>query len=281
MGVKQLGIDPVSTSNIEVCPALCETTMRNTLTEAITQAIKVVFNAETILPFFVGSVCLGIFGSAVYDLLQSWLGDDAVALVRIALISLLILVGAIAAVSWLISRQIALLPSHIPFEVRQKKLDQKYPGLILLVSQSEACETAIRFHLPTLQCCWLICSKEKLEMALDLRRKFPSVCVDDPIVVNDIYNPLQFRNCVNQIYLTRLPKGWIERDVIADYTGMTAHASVGTVLACINTVRPLQYTPARTDPKTGRVIGSLDPIRVTLGMQNGGRSRRGDRQKAS
>lgn len=255
--------------------------MRNTLTEAITQAIKVVFNAETILPFFVGSVCLGIFGSAVYDLLQSWLGDDAVALVRIALISLLILVGAIAAVSWLISRQIALLPTDIPFEVQQKNLDRKYRGLVLLVSNPEACETAIRFHLPTLKRCWLVCSRESLEKARELRRKFPNVCVDSPIVVNDIYDPLQFYRCVNEIYLTRLPKDLPERDVIADYTGMTAHASVGTVLACINTVRPLQYTPARTDPKTGRVIGSLDPIRVTLGMQNGGRSRRGDRQKAS
>jgi len=237
--------------------------MRNTLTGAITQAIKIVFNAETILPFFVGSVCLGLFGNAVYDLLQSWLGNDAVALVRIALISLLILLGAIAAVSWLISRQIALLPTDVPFEVQQKNLDQQYRGLILLVSNPEACETAICFHLPTLERCWLVCSRESLEKARELRRKFPNVCVDEPIVVNDIYDPLQFYRCVNEIYLTRLPKELSEQDVIADYTGMTAHASVGTVLACINTARPLQYTPARVNQQC-KVVGSLNPIRILL-----------------
>ncbi|BAU44934.1 hypothetical protein [Leptolyngbya sp. O-77] len=255
--------------------------MRNTLTEAITQAIKIVFNAETILPFFIGSVCLGLFGNAVYDLLQSWLGDNATALIRIALISLLILVGAIATVSWLISRQISLLPTDVPFEVQQKQMEQKYPGLILLVSNLEACETAIRFHLPALKCCWLICSRESLDKAMDLRQKFPDVCVDNPIVMNDVYDPLKFRDCVDEIYRTRLPKGWSEQDIITDYTGMTAHATVGAVLACINTARPLQYIPARTDPRTGRVIGSLDPIRVTLGVQMVGRSRQGDRQKAS
>ncbi|MFQ3616766.1 MAG: CRISPR-associated protein [Cyanobacteriota bacterium] len=246
--------------------------MRNTPTEAITQAIKIVFNAETILPFFIGSVCLGLFGNAVYDLLQSWLGDNAVALIRIALISLLILVGAIATVSWLISRQIALLPANVPFEVRQKKLEQKYPGLILLVSNPAACETAIHFHLPMLKRCWLICSRETLEKAQDLRRKFPEICVDDPIVMNDVFDPLKFRDCVDGIYRTRLPKGWSEQEVIADYTGMTAHASVGTVLACINAARPLQYTPARTDDKTGKIMGSHEPIRVMLGTQNEGRS---------
>ncbi|HIK42615.1 hypothetical protein [Thermoleptolyngbya sp. M55_K2018_002] len=255
--------------------------MRNTLTEAISQAIKIVFNAETILPFFIGSVCLGIFGNAVYDLLQSWLGDDATALVRIALISLLILVGAIATVSWLISRQIALLPAHVPFEVEQKKLEQTYLGLILLVSNPAACETALRFHLPRLERCWLVCSRDSLEKALELRRKFPEVCIDDPIVMNDVYDPLKFRDCVDGVYRTRLPEGWSEQDVITDYTGMTAHATVGAVLACINTARPLQYTPARTDDKTGKIIGSHEPIRVRLGMQVVGRSRQGDRQKAS
>jgi hypothetical protein len=59
--------------------------------------------------------------------------------------------------------------------------------LILLVSNSAACETAIRFHLPTLERCWLICSPKILEQAQALCQQFPQVCVDQPIVVNDIY----------------------------------------------------------------------------------------------
>jgi hypothetical protein len=44
---------------------------------------------------------------------------------------------------------------------------------------------------------------------------------------------------------------------------MTAHASVGAVMACFGTSRPLQYTPARTNDQ-GKVTGSLNPIRVIL-----------------
>jgi CRISPR-associated protein (Cas_Cas02710) len=134
---------------------------------------------------------------------------------------------------------------------------------VLLVSQQEACETAIRFHLPALKRCWLICSRERLEMAQELCRQFPQVCVDAPLVVNDIYNPLEFRDRVLEIYQRRLPKGWKQSEVIADYTGMTAHASVGTVLACVGTARPIQYTPAKVDAQ-GKVVGSLNPIRVTV-----------------
>lgn len=233
--------------------------MRNTLT----QAIKIVLNAETILPFLVGSVFLAVFGSAVYDIFKNIFGTTTPALLKIAAMSLLILAIAVGALSWVISQRLSRISIDIPFEVQQKQLDRKYKGLILLVSQPEACETAIQFHLPTLKRCWLICSKERLAIAHDLCRRFPKVCIDPPIVVNDIYNPLEFRTHVSSIYRTRLPKGWQESEVIADYTGMTAHASVGTVLACLGTTRPLQYTPAKFD-RQGKIVGSLEPIRILL-----------------
>jgi hypothetical protein len=230
---------------------------------ALSQTLKIFFNPETFLPFLVGSVFLAVFGNAIYDILTNLFGSSIPALVRLAAISLMIFVVAVIAVGWVISRRLARLPVDIPFEVQQKALDRRYKGLILLVSQPAACETAIRFHLPVLQRCWLVCSTKTLEDAQALCQQFPAICVDQPIVVNDIYNPLEFRARINAIYRARLPKGWHESEVIADYTGMTAHASVGTVLACVGTSRPLQYTPAQVD-RQGKIAGSLNPIRILL-----------------
>jgi hypothetical protein len=236
--------------------------MRNTLS----QAIKIVFSPETILPFLVGSVFLAVFGNAVYDIFKNIFGVTTPDLVKIGAIALLILVAAVGVASGVIAQRLDRLPIDIPFEVQQKALDRQYRGLILLVSKSEACETAIRFHQPLLNRCWLICSAKTLPQAQELRHRFPMVCVDQPIVINDIYNPLAFCACISAIYRTRLPKGWQDSDVIADYTGMTAHASVGTVLACVGTARSLQYTPAKID-RQGKIVGSLNPIRVMLNWQ--------------
>jgi hypothetical protein len=232
--------------------------MRNTLS----QAIKVVFTPEAVVPFLVGSISLTIFGSAIYDVVKNTFGTTTPDLFRIAATALLILSGAIAFIAFRLQK-LSRLPFRIPIEVRQKAMDQKYPGLILLVSNSEACETAIRYHGRRLQQCWLICSSQTLEQAQAIARQHPRVCPDNPIVINDIYNPLDFRDCIDKIYRTRLPSGWQESDVIVDYTGMTAHASVGAVLACLGSDRPLQYTPAKVNDQ-GNVIGSLDPIKVML-----------------
>lgn len=229
----------------------------------LSQAIKIVFNPETILPFLVGSVFLAVFGNAVYDIFKNLLGTTTPALVRIAAIALFILAAAVVMVWWVIAQRLARLPSDIPFEVQQKRLDRKYPGLILLVSQTTACETAIQFHLPDLKRCWLISSQQKLEIAQELCQQFPQICVDPPILINDVYNPLEVRDRIDEIYRSRLPEGWREAGVIADYTGMTAHASVGVVLACVGTARPLQYTPAKLDAQ-GKIVGSLPPIRIGL-----------------
>lgn len=233
--------------------------MRNSLT----QAIKVVFSPETILPFLVGSVFLAIFGNAIYDIFKKILGETIPDLVKLATIALAILIGAVLIVWWTIEQRLSHISIDVPFEVSQKALERQYPGLILLVSQLEACEQAIQFHLPVLKRCWLITSEQKLDIAQEICRRFPKICLDKPILINDVYDPLEVRDRVDEIYRTRLPEGWREAGVIADYTGMTAHASVGTVLACMSRNRPLQYTPARLDQQ-GKIVGSLNPIRISL-----------------
>ncbi len=237
------------------------TLMRSTFS----QAIKIVFSPETILPFLVGSVFLAVFGNAVYDIFKNILGTTTPDLLKIAAIALLILIAAVLVVWWVITQRLSRLPLEIPFEVRQKALDRQYKGLILLVSNLEACQTAILFHQPMLEQCWLVCSSTSLEKAQELRRQFPQVCVDPAIVVNDVYDPILFRDQINTIYETRLPHSWQDTEVIADYTGMTVHASVGMVLACLEKHRPLQYTPPNL--RQGKIIGSLNPIKVTLGVR--------------
>jgi hypothetical protein len=228
----------------------------------LTRSLKIFFSPETIAPFLLGSVCLAVFGNSIYDILKNSFGTETSSLVRIAVITLLILVLAITLFTWMISQRLSRLPSVIPFHISQKQLEDQYRGLILLVSKHEACETAIRFHLPRLNRCWLLCSERTLQTAQELKAHYPTVCVDSPIVIDDIYNPLEFRDRIDEIYRDRLPPSWRESDVIADYTGMTAHASVGIVLACMNSDRSLQYTPAKLNE--GKIIGSLDPIRVLL-----------------
>jgi hypothetical protein len=114
--------------------------MRNTFT----QAIKILFSPETILPFLVGSVFLAVFGNAVYDVFKNILGSTTPDLIKIAAIALLILSATVVLLAWTIAHRLARLPIDIPIEVQQKALDRQYKGLILLVSKAEACATAIR-----------------------------------------------------------------------------------------------------------------------------------------
>lgn len=233
--------------------------MRN----SFTQATKVFFNPETILPFMLGSVFLSIFGSSVYDILKNALGSQTSDLVKIAIGALLIFLLSAGVAYWSISRRIADRDRDSLF--LKKKKPRKYRGLILLVSKIEPCEQAIRYHLPELKRCWLVCSEQSLSTAEELRQKFPQVCQDTPIVIKDVYDPREFCDHIDDIYCKYLPQDWAESDVIADFTGMTAHGSVGMALATLGTNRPLQYTPAdKPNSSPMRPLRSLYPIEIIL-----------------
>jgi hypothetical protein len=82
------------------------------------------------------------------------------------------------------------------------------------------------------------------------------------VLINDVYDLLECRNQVDEIY-TQLPAGLSPSDVILDFTGMTAMASVGSVLACLDEQRSLQYTPAVFDEQL-RAMRPRDPVEVVL-----------------
>ncbi|HOJ21313.1 MAG TPA: hypothetical protein PLY56_07250 [Armatimonadota bacterium] len=147
--------------------------------------------------------------------------------------------------------------------VLTRKRPEKRRGLILMVSRLEPCEKAIAYHRPVLERCWLICSLQSLEVARTLMKRHPDVCESAPIVINDVHDPLEYRNAADRIYTQELPEGWSEADVIADFLGMTAQGSVGMTLACLSPSRPLQYTVPHFD-NDGKPLEPLDPIEIVL-----------------
>src|SRR5947209_15534949 len=80
--------------------------------------------------------------------------------------------------------------------------------------------------------------------------------------IKDAFDPIGLKKKVDSIY-ENLPATCQEVDVILDFTGMTALASVGSVLACLDESRAIQYVPAEYNDK-GQPIKPLDPIEIVL-----------------
>jgi hypothetical protein len=211
------------------------------------------FSPETLLPFLMGSVFLAVLGNAVWQILLNLLGTTTFAVAQIALGSILIFLLSVL----LFARGLKHLESDT---LPNARIPRQHPGLILLVSREQPCRIAIQYHLPTLNQCWLLCSHETRSIATTITQEFTAQSIQfTTLIVNNIYDPLEYYQQIKRIY-DHLPKGWTVKDVIADYTGMTAHGSVGMVLASLSPNAPLQYTPAHpTKPNE-----SLTPIEITL-----------------
>lgn len=224
------------------------------------QAAKIFFNPETLVPFLVGAIFLSVLGNSITQVLYNSFGTSTTSVLKIALGAVCIFVLSVL----LFAKGLSRLNSP---EVKLDKLPPvKHRGLILLVSKLEPCQKAIEYHQPVLERCWLICSTQSLELAQQLQRDYLKLKISDPIVINDVYDPLEFYKCVKKIYAS-LPKDWTGQDIIADFTGMTAHASVGMVLASLSPQYQLEYTPAESN-KDGKLTGrSLDPIEIVLKPQ--------------
>ena len=231
--------------------------------------LRSVFNVNDLLPFFIGALTLTLIQDSLYKLLEDNIGrlfgknvSPTLFIILLACIVLFVFVRIRASIEY---RQNQLLENaRMPTLHKQKP--QRHKGLILLVSRIDVCCTAIEWHLPKLEYCWLICSERSLDDAQKLKKQFPKICSPALIVIDDVNDPAEFQTKIDAIYQQQLPSGWQETDIIADYTGMTAHASVGMALACLNTQRTLQYTPALSNPKNpkGKALGSADPIEIVL-----------------
>ena len=221
---------------------------------------QIFFNPETLVPFLVGAIFLSVLGNAVTNFIFSLIGVNPITSLLVALGAVLIFGTSIV----LFGKGLEKLPSKnlIP----DKEAPAKHRGLILLVSNFEACQKAIEYHSPELKFCWTICSTRTSEIANKLRVSFPGIKFSDPLIIDDVYDPINFYKKVKKIY-DNLPRGLGKTEVISDFTGMTAQASVGVVLACLSREYELQYTPAHLD-ENGKIIGSLAPIEIVLKRKN-------------
>ncbi|WP_243147458.1 CRISPR-associated protein [Scytonema sp. UIC 10036] len=201
----------------------------------IAQTAKIFFNPETLIPFFIGSIFLSVLGNAVTQILSNVVGTSTPAALKIIVGSVLILLFSVLGVA----RSLTFRRSP---QIDLDKLPPvKHKGLMLLVSREEPCRKAIEYHLPQLERCWLICSSQTLDLAKKLKQDFPNLTIPEPVIINDIYDPLEFYQEVRKIY-KYLPQEWMVEDVIADFTGMTAQGSVGMVIASLYEQSSLQYT---------------------------------------
>ncbi len=202
---------------------------------------------------------LSILGNSATQLLTNTFGTSSLSILLISSGVIVI----IALLIWIVARWRSQPSVGL-------KLDNQFPpakkrGLVLLVSNTEACQTAIEFHLGTLERCWLICSSQSQEKANALIPWVAELSNRTVLVemktISDVFNPIETYEAVQSIYQL-LPKGWTVAEIISDFTGMTAQASIGMAFACMAVGGELQYTPANTID--GKLTGeSLPPIAVT------------------
>jgi len=225
------------------------------------RAIRIFFTSEALVPFFIGTFFLAVLNKALTQIVFNIAGQSTQASVAVAagvIIPFIILVIFTARY---------LTPAELGEINLAKDTPDKHKGLILLVSREEACRKAIEYHLPTLKYCWLICSVQTLEIAKKLQREFNQVRILEPIIIDDIYEPIEFCEAVKKIS-KNIPKSWTKRDVISDFTGMTAQGSVGMVLGSVFEKMPLQYTPAELDRDRRPTGRSLNPIEIQVSLAN-------------
>ncbi len=220
-------------------------------------AWQLLFSPEAAVPFLIGSLMMAVVGNALYELLTNLLGTTSKAIVGIGLSALLILGCAVVVLNHLV-KLLRVSPPQI-----NKERPAPHKGLILLVSNEEICWKSIEWHRSSLKHCWLFFSSKSQVIAEKLEQELTEMNVKtERVFVEDIFDPLEFNQKVVSIYET-LPNGYTESDVILDFTGMTACASVGSVIACLDERRHKQYTPGEYNPKL-QAVQPLNPVQINL-----------------
>lgn len=220
---------------------------------------ELLFSPDLLIPFIFGAVALGVLGNAVFTLLTNWLSSENSALIRISIGAFL----SIILFGWLL-RKFLYRRQLSTFSIGKKKPEQR-KGLILLVSNFLTASAAIETHKELLSKCWLICSDTSEKIGNELRNEFENDSTEFEVIsIGDleVFDPVIVKNKVDEVY-SNLPDYFSEQDIILDFTGMTAVASVGAVLACIGKNRPMQYIPAPYNQKL-KAVQPLEPIEIEL-----------------
>jgi CRISPR-associated protein (Cas_Cas02710) len=160
-----------------------------------------------------------------------------------------------------------------------KPLQDTFQGLITLASptrkneagnfQETPTEASIRYHLKTLEHCWIVATERALPEVNRIIQKLigeglitqqraeaifhygpnhtlklverPYQPIEFLLSDRDSDNPNQVRKLINAIYADAREKGLTESEIITDYTGGTKSLTAGVILACATPSRRLQY----------------------------------------
>jgi hypothetical protein len=223
----------------------------------LSRGLRKIFSEQPLLYFLIGTVAISVLGNAAYQFFTNITGTSNKAVVVIALGSILILLWA----AWHVERLIKFGKPANPMANESRPTPRQ--GLILLVSREETCRKAIQWHQQRLGWCWLICSGQTKILADKLKGELEDVNIRVEIEqVENVFNPIALKEKVEHIY-ENLPEKLEETDVILDFTGLSALASVGAVLACLDEKRSIQYVPAEYDRQL-RPVKALDPVEIVL-----------------
>lgn len=146
-----------------------------------------------------------------------------------------------------------------------EKPDQQ-KGLIVFSSprgdpnKQAPAEAAIRYHLSTLQRCWIITGgKSSYTAAIELIKKLVNEGYNGNIFAikqmqsADADNPMRVYEAIEEVYKER-PEGLSEGDIIADYTGGTKSMTAGMVLACAPPLRKIQFLKPNEYDENGYIL---------------------------
>lgn len=216
------------------------------------------YSPDTLFPFLITSIALAFLGDALLRIVMNVLGETTDRMLAVAAGAAMIILGMLLWSRILLTRRpesSGILPN--------KEQPVPHRGLIFMISRPEPCERAFQHHQTKLEQVWLICSDQSRDVSRQLQDRLkalkPGLTVEI-CTINDVNDPLTFYDGVCRIY-RNLPAGWTPDDVIADYVGMTAHGSVGMVMACVKNHWPFEYTPAEFDHEL-KAIKPLAPIRI-------------------
>lgn len=223
------------------------------------RVINKIIQPRNLVYLFIATIFLSVLGNAVNKVLSFIIEDTLKGYIIIFILAFVIFFLFV----FIVAKRLEL--QEKPRIELNKSSPKPHKGLILLVSRLEPCRKAIEHHQKELKKCWLICSISSQQTAQDLQKEFShlsGIKNSERRIINDVYDPLEFSDCVKTIY-QKLPSGWTVEDVITDFTGMTALGSVGTALASVISQSHLQYTPA--EYMEGQPTGkSLKPIEIII-----------------
>lgn len=224
------------------------------------------FEFRAIAPFLVGATALAMAGNGCYDLARHLLERaDVPPLMNplVIIVSAVLIVLLMVVFLWLWAKK-----QRRAVAITGSEPAAKRKGLIVLVSNVAVSQKAADWHMPGLRHCWLVHSgataKQASEVAATLASK-PGLKVHLVDVV-DGFNAMEVAACVNAIHADLAALGLAAKDVILDFTGMTAPASVGAAVAALALGMPLQYTPTDYDENL-KPTGPADPVELHYDWQ--------------